>query len=134
VLTGYIVFCAVRGALQLGAVWFFGDFAPRLASGGGVGPVGWSLAVAGSMNALGALALWQWSGASVILLGIGAVATVAEGVQAGWGASIGLGVAMLLAALIAGVAAPWRLTCLRCRAVVRVTDAVCPSCGQTFSD
>jgi hypothetical protein len=134
VFTGYLVFCAVRGGLQLGAVWFFGDLAPRAAVGGGVGPVGWSLAVAGAMNALGALALWQWSRAGVVLLGIAAAATITVGVQGGWGVSTALGVVMLLAAVVTGLAAPWRLICLRCRTIVTATDGACPSCGQVFSD
>jgi rRNA maturation endonuclease Nob1 len=56
------------------------------------------------------------------------------GAQAGWATSTALGIAMLAAAVITGFAAPWRLTCLRCRAVVTVRDAVCPSCGQAFLD
>jgi len=133
-LTGYLVFCATRGGMQLLAVWFFGDLAPQASGFGGVGPIGLTLAAAGGMNALGALALWQWSPGGPVMLGLGAVATLAAGAQAGWGVSTALGVAMLLAAVIAALAAPWRLTCLRCRAVVKDTDAVCPSCGQTFSD
>lgn len=133
-LTGYIVFCAVRGGLQLVAVWFFADIAPRAAGPGGVGPVGLSLAIAGAMNALGALALWQWSKAAVVMLALAAAATLAAGMQTGWTVSTSLGAAMLLGAVILGVAAPWRLTCLRCRTVVTPADAVCPSCGQAFSD
>jgi hypothetical protein len=133
-LTGYLVFCAVRGGMQLLAVWFFGDILPHARGFGGVGPIGLTLAVAGGMNALGALALWQWSPGGAVMLGLGAAATIAAGVQAGWGGSTALGAAMLLAAVITALAAPWRLTCLRCRAIVTVTDAVCPSCGQTFVD
>jgi|HubBroStandDraft_1064217.scaffolds.fasta_scaffold14477_5 hypothetical protein len=134
VLTGYLAFCAVRGGLQLLAVWFYGDVLPRAGGIGGVGPIGLSLAVAGGMNALGALALWQWSSGGAVMLGIAAVATIAVGVQAGWAMSTALGIAMLAAAVITGFAAPWRLTCLRCRGVVTVRDAVCPSCGQAFLD
>lgn len=134
VLTGYLVFCAVRGGMQLLAVWFFGDILPHASAFGGVGPIGLTLAVAGGMNALGALALWQWSPGGAVMLGLGAVATIAAGVQAGWVVSTALGVTMFLAAVIATLAAPWRLICIRCRAVVTVTDAVCPACGQTFVD
>jgi hypothetical protein len=41
---------------------------------------------------------------------------------------------MLLAAVVTVLAAPWRLTCLRCTAVVTITDAVCPTGVQAFSD
>jgi len=97
-----------------------------------VGPIGVSLAAAGAMNALGALALWQWSRAGAVMLALAAAATIASGVLAGWGVSTALGIAMLIAAAITGLAAPWRLTCLRCRTLVTVTDGACPSCGQVF--
>jgi hypothetical protein len=132
VLSGYLVFCAVRGCLQLFAVWSLGDLVPHAGRLGGVDPIGVSLAAAGAMNALGALALWQWSRAGAVMLALAAVATIASGVLAGWGVSTALGVAMLVAAVITGLAAPWRLTCLRCRTLVTVTDGVCPSCGQVF--
>ncbi len=134
VLSGYLVFCAVRGGLQLLAVWSFGDAVPHAGGLAGVGPIGFSLAAAGLMNALGALALWQWSRAGAVMLALAAAATIATGVLAGWGVTTVLGVAMLIAAVITGLAAPWRLTCLRCRAVVTVTDGVCPSCGQVFAN
>jgi hypothetical protein len=133
-LTAYLVFCAVRGALQLTAVWFYGEIVPHAGASAGVGPVGLLLAAAGATNALGALALWQWSGAGAVMLALSAVATMGAGVLAGWNASVVLGAAMLVAAGVTLVAGPWRLSCLRCRAPLAITDAFCPSCGQAFSD
>jgi len=131
-LTGYLVFCAVRGSVQLVSVWFHGGFASH--AGGGVGSLGITLAAAGALNALGALALWQWSPGGTVMLGLAGAANIAAGVEAGWALSTALGVATVIAAVATAVAAPWRLTCLRCRAVVTPTDGVCPSCGQVFMD
>jgi hypothetical protein len=129
-LTAYIVFCAVRGCLQVFTAWSMFE---------GVPPSGhWErlavpMAIVGGLDLLGAFGVWRWWWTGAVLLGLSAAGTIAIGISGGSSVSVTTGGLLLAAALIAGIGVPWRLTCLRCRAVVLPSDAVCPSCGQPFS-
>jgi hypothetical protein len=91
------------------------------------------MAIVGALNVLGAFGVsrWWWTGA--VVLGLAAAGSTAIGLSVGSNTFAIAGGASLAAAVIASIAVPWRLTCLRCRAVVSRSDAVCPSCGQPFS-
>jgi hypothetical protein len=129
-LTAYIVFCAVRGCLQIFTAWSLSEGATPSGHGERLSV---PLAVVGALNLLGAFGVWRWWWTGAVLLALAAAGSTALGLWAGSSIAVTTGGLLIAAAVIAGIGVPWRLTCLRCRAVVAASDAVCPACGQPFA-
>ncbi len=126
VLTGFLVFCAARGALEVAAAW-------AVMSRDAASPVSANaLAVLGVLNIAGAAAVWMWSWTGAAMLGAAAAGSLAEASSHGLGLSVFIAALMLAACLVVAAAVPWRLRCLRCRAAVSRSDPKCPECGQPF--
>jgi hypothetical protein len=126
VLTGYLVFCAARGGLGIAAAW-------AVANAGAASPVPASvLAVLGVLNVVGAAAVWLWSWTGAAMLAAAAGGALVVAASHGLGLSVFIAALMLAACLVVAAAVPWRLRCLRCRAVVSRNDAKCRQCGQPF--
>jgi hypothetical protein len=126
VMTGYLVFCAARGALEIAAAW-------SVMSGGAQSPVSaHALAVLGVLNIAGAAAVWLWSWTGAAALAASAAGSLVLASSHGLGLSVFIAALMLAACLVVAATVPWRLRCLRCRATVSRTDAKCPECGQPF--
>jgi hypothetical protein len=126
VLTGYVMFCAARGALEIAAAW-------AVMSGGAPSPVSANaLAAFGVLNVVGAAAVWLWSWTGAAMLGAAAAGSLVIASTHGLGLSVFIAALMLAGCLVVAAAVPWRLRCLRCRAAVSRSDAKCPECGQPF--
>jgi hypothetical protein len=125
-LTGYLVFCAARGVLQVLAAW-------ALLRASVPGPVpAYPLALLGALNLLGAAGVWRWSWTGAAMLGAAALGAIVVASTRGLSFSVLVAGLMLAASLVVAAAVPWRLRCLRCRAVVGRLDTKCASCGQPF--
>jgi hypothetical protein len=125
VLTGYLVFCAARGGLEIAAAW--------VVMGGGPAPVSPNaLAVLGVLNIVGAAAVWLWSWTGAAMLGAAAAGSLVVASAHGLSLSVFISALMLAGCLVVAAAVPWRLRCLRCRAIVSRSDAKCRECGQPF--
>ena len=127
VLTGYLVFCAARGGLEIAAAW-------AVMSAGAASPVSANtLAVLGVLNVVGAAAVWLWSWTGAVMLSAAAVGSLVVASQHGLSLSVLIAALMLAACFVVAAAVPWRLRCLRCSAVVSRSDSKCRKCGQPFA-
>jgi hypothetical protein len=126
VLTGYLVFCAARGGLEVAAAW-------AVLSAGASSPVsGNALAILGVLNVVGAAAVWLWSWTGAVMLGAAAGGSLVIASTHGMTLSVFIAALMLASCFVVTAALPWRLRCLRCRAAVSRSDVKCPECGQPF--
>lgn len=125
-LTGYLVFCAARGGLQVAAAW-------AVMNAGTPGPVpAPTLALLGALNLFGAATVWRWIWPGAAMLGGAAAGAIVVASSHGLSLSVLVAALMLAASLVVAAAVPWRLRCLRCRGVVSQGDAKCGTCGQPF--